>query len=162
MVDARAVGAGSHSISGISARELFYDVIVLKMAMEGQLQWKVEILRQLRLRNQRETSGFTELILSCEYILQEKYVNHGITMPHTCIHVFKLLWADLHVPVVMLPTLSVCPTDGKLQEQVESQRKEILRLEYQKNELDKVGTVHVCAEDARMYATPFDLRTNVL
>ena len=39
---------------------------------------------------------------------------------------------------VPIPT---SPSDGKLQEQVESMRRDILRLEYQKNELDKVRPV---------------------
>ena len=29
-------------------------------------EWKLEILRQLRLRNQRESGGFSELITSCK------------------------------------------------------------------------------------------------
>ncbi len=87
----------------------------------------MKILGQLRLRNQRENGGFTDLINSRK--------TSGIRPA-------RPVWFDSIAVATNLSMLSPCSSycfsDSKLLDQVESLRKEITRLDYHKNELEKV------------------------
>ena len=84
--------------------------------MNEKMDWKVIILERLRVRNSKESGGFTELVASRK----------------NCRRCFQICLAVVTEP-------SLC-TDGKLQDQAESLKKEITRLEYQKNELERVSS----------------------
>ncbi len=101
--------------------------------MEGGAGWQSEILKQLRLRRQRESGGFTELILS------RKFSNKQPLCPDQGFSSTRKTNNLHHYDVYMYMYCVIHVVDGKLQEQVESLRKEITRLEYQNNELNTVG-----------------------
>lgn len=81
--------------------------------------WKLAILRELRLRNQRESGGFSELITSRAFV-KEPCAGECVCTSYVS------------------PPLLRVSLDGNLQKQLDALRKEITRLEYENNELDKV------------------------
>lgn len=99
-----------------------YDVIRKLVPVLVMDNWKLVILRELRLRNQRESGGFSELITSRAFVT-EPCTGECVCTPFTCFS----------------PSLLRTSLDGNLQKQLDALRKEITRLEYENNELDKVG-----------------------
>ena len=84
--------------------------------------WQLEILRRLRERNKNETGSFRELILSRKL--------HKLSYHYNC----------SHLPFSLTHTDTLTQLDGRLLDQVESLKKDITRLEYQNNELERVCT----------------------
>lgn len=86
------------------------------------MDWKLAILEGLRLRNQRESGGFTELITSRE-----------CAVPFTAVSLLEGF---------VFTSIFCTFTDSKIQDQLETIRKEVTRLTYLKNELETVPTIY--------------------
>ena len=101
---------------------LEYDYLLTRQVLRlpcFKMDWKLAILEGLRLRNQRESGGFTELITSRECSV---LFTAGIWLESEAI-IYHQIFAH---------------SDSKIQDQLETIRKEVTRLTYLKNELETV------------------------